>query len=168
MGESWDLKNMDSTRKVKMIGWRNLEEMPHKSNSNCHKGATQGLSLRVCPYVYPHVLYSFFLLINILLASLLSIFVEILLWKAEGPELSSLTTSLAASICCFHCCNPAQSLAGNPSSVSSCCKLKSPDKVTQSDSIPVIGATSVPDYCYFSLKLVRAQSITILSLIFNA
>ena len=36
---------MDSTRKVKMIGRRNLEEMPHKSNSNCHKGATQGLSL---------------------------------------------------------------------------------------------------------------------------
>ena len=142
------------------------KKCPIKVIQTATTGKIQGLW--VCPYVYPHVLYSFFLLINILLASLLSIFVEILLWKAEGPELSSLTTSLAASICCFHCCNPAQSLAGNPSSVSSCCKLKSPDQVTQSDSIPVIGATSVPDYCYFSLKLVRAQSITILSLILNA
>ena len=35
------------------------EEMPHKSNSNCHKGATQGLSLWVCLCVYPYVLYSF-------------------------------------------------------------------------------------------------------------
>ena len=40
--------------------------------------------------------------------------------------------------------------------------------VTQSDSVPVIEATSVPAYCYFSRKLVRFQAITILSLISNA
>ena len=73
--------------------------MPHTSNSNCHEWQDSG-TLWVCPYVYPHVLYSFFLLINILLASLLSIFVEILFCKAEGPELSSLTTSLVARVSC--------------------------------------------------------------------
>ena len=40
----------------------------------------------------------FFLLINILLASLLSIFVEILFCKAEGPRPLSMTTSIVARI----------------------------------------------------------------------
>ena len=51
---------------LKWLAKGNLEEMPHKSNSNCHKGTTQGLlSFRVCPYAA-----CFFLLINTLLASL--------------------------------------------------------------------------------------------------
>ena len=61
--------------------------MPHKSNSNCLKGATQRLSLsesaRVSIHMY-YILFFFYLLINNLLASLLSIFVEILFCKAKG------------------------------------------------------------------------------------
>ena len=36
--------------------------MPHTSNSNCHESVP--LSLCICPCVYPHILYSFFLLIK--------------------------------------------------------------------------------------------------------
>ena len=37
---------MDSEpEQIKMIGKGKPEEMPHKSNSNCHEGATQALFL---------------------------------------------------------------------------------------------------------------------------
>ena len=49
----------------------------------------------------------FFFLINTLLASLLSIFVEILSYKAKGPGPLSLTTGLVARIWCFHYLNQA-------------------------------------------------------------
>ena len=45
----------------------------------------QVVSLWVHPCEYPHMLYSFFLLINTLLVSLLSVFVEILFCKAKEP-----------------------------------------------------------------------------------
>ena len=38
---------------------------------------------------------------------LLSVFVEILFWKAKGPGLLSLTTSLVPRIWCFHHYDPA-------------------------------------------------------------
>ena len=57
----------------------------------------------------------FFLLINTLLASLISILVEILFCKAKGPGPLSLTTGLVARIWCFYCYDSAQSLAGSPS-----------------------------------------------------
>ena len=56
----------------------------------------------------------FFLLINTLLALLLSVFVGILFCKAEAPGPLSLATDLVARNWCFHRRNPAQSLAGNP------------------------------------------------------
>ena len=49
----------------------------------------------------------FFFLISTLLASLLSIFVEILSYKAKGPGPLSLTTGLVVRIWCFHCLNQA-------------------------------------------------------------
>ena len=57
----------------------------------------------------------FFFLINTLLASLISILVEILFCKAKGPGPLSLTTGLVARIWCFYCYDSAQSLAGSPS-----------------------------------------------------
>ena len=127
MGESWDISNMDcepgkSTRLAK----GNPEEMPHKSNWNCHNGTTQGLLLWVCPCVYPHGLYCFFLLINTLLVSLLSIFVEILFCKTKETGPLSLTNGLVARIWCFHYHHPAQSLAGNLSPAPSHCRLRPP------------------------------------------
>ena len=82
---------------------KTLEEIPHKSHSNCHKGTTQWLSLRVPSYVYPHLLYSFSLLINTLLISPLSIFEEIISCKAKGQGPLTLTTDLGARIWYFHC-----------------------------------------------------------------
>ena len=125
MGESWDIPNVDwEPGKSKWLAKGNPEEMPHKSNWNCHEGTTQGLPLWVCPCVYPRVLYCFFLLINTLLVSLLSIFVEILFCKTEGTGPLSLTSGLVARIWCFHCHHPAQSLAGNLSPAPSHCRLR--------------------------------------------
>ena len=52
-----------------------------------------------------------FLLINILHASLVSIFVGILFCKVERPGPLSLTTSLVARIWCSHCCDPSPALS---------------------------------------------------------
>ena len=105
------------------------EEMPHKNNSNCHEGwlsnsGTLPLSLPVCVSTC-RVL--FFLLKNYSLASLLSFFVEILFFKAEGPEPLSLTTGLMVRIWSFHHQDPIQSLSGNPSPISSHCSLRPPE-----------------------------------------
>ena len=50
--------------------------------------------------------YTLFLLINTLLAALLSIFVEILLYRAKGPGPLLLTTGVVARIWCLHHCDP--------------------------------------------------------------
>ena len=52
-----------------------------------------------------------FLLINILHASLVSIFVGILFCKVERPGPLSLTTGLVARIWCSHCCDPSPALS---------------------------------------------------------
>ena len=57
--------------------------MPHISDLNYHEGVTLFLSQSLCLYTRTVL---FFLLINTLLVSLLSIFVEFLFCKAEGPE----------------------------------------------------------------------------------
>ena len=52
MGGFWNKPNTDSeSGKSKWLVKGLLEEMPHKSNSNCHIGATQ--QLWVCLCVYP-------------------------------------------------------------------------------------------------------------------
>ena len=70
--------------------------------------------------------YTLFLLMNTLLASLLSVLVEILC-RAERPGPLSLTTGLVARIWCSHCVTWPQSLAGNLSPASSHCRLRLPE-----------------------------------------
>ena len=89
------------TRQIKMIGQRKTGrnalskrfKPPHKPNS----GALP-LSLPMC--LFTRTVLSF-LLINTLLASLLSVLGDILSWKAEEPGPLSLTTGLVVRIWCF-------------------------------------------------------------------
>ena len=102
---SWDIPNMGcEPGNSKGLTKGNREEMSHKSNSNCHEGETQWLCLSPSPPVCISTVL-FFLLINTLLALLLSVFVEILFCKAKGPGPLSLTTGLVARIWYFHCCD---------------------------------------------------------------
>ena len=68
----------------------------------------------------------FFLLVNTLLASLLSVFVEILFCKTKGPGHLSLITGLVARIWGFHRHYPAQFLVGNSIFTPSPCRLRPP------------------------------------------
>ena len=127
MGGSRDIPNMDcEPSKSKWLAKGNLEQVPHKSNSNCHEGAALTPSLSEydcthrCTVLFPP-------LINTLLASLLFIFVEILFCKDEGPGPLSLTTVLVTRIWCFHCCDTARFPAGNPSPILSHCTSRPPE-----------------------------------------
>ena len=75
-------------------------------------------------YVSVHMYCTLFPLIN---TSLLSVFVEILFYKAKGPGPLSLTTDLMARIWCFTAAVQPQSLAGSPSSAPSRCRLRPPE-----------------------------------------
>ena len=110
----------------------NPEERPHKRNSNLHKGATQWLTLSLSlPMCLSTCTVFFFLLINTLLVLPLSICVGILFCKAEDPGPLSLTTDLVTRIRCCHCCDPSQSLAGNPSSAPRCCRQRPPEIILE-------------------------------------
>ena len=61
-----------------------------------------------------HMYCTLFLQMNTLLASLLSVFVEILFCKSKGPGPLSLTTGLVARIWFFHCCNPTPTSGWEP------------------------------------------------------
>ena len=122
--------NMDcEPDKSKWLPKENPEEMPHKSNSNYLKGMTQQLrnspSESACVSIYTYC--TLFPLINTLLATLLSIFVEFLIYKAEGPGPLSVTTCLVSRIWCFHHCDPVQFLAGNLSPTLSHCRPNPPE-----------------------------------------
>ena len=82
--------------------------MPHKSTSNYLKGMTQQLrnspSESACVSIYMYCTL-FFLLINTLFVSLLSVFVAVLFYKAERPRPLSLTTGPVIRMWCSDCCN---------------------------------------------------------------
>ena len=83
MGESREISNMGcESGKSKQLAKGNLEEMPHESNSNCHEGGTQWLSLSLS-CVYPYVLY-FCPLNKHFTTSLLSILWEFFSAKPKG------------------------------------------------------------------------------------
>ena len=79
------------------------------------------------PHVSIHTYCALFLLMNTLLALLLSIFVGILFHKAVGPGVLSLSTGLAARIYCFYHHDPTQSLAGNLSPPPRHCRPRPPE-----------------------------------------
>ena len=74
-------------RKIKMIGQRKPKRNSHKSISNCPENTAQQLRYSppdsACVFIHMHC--TLFLLINTSLASLLSVFLEILFCKAKGP-----------------------------------------------------------------------------------
>ena len=70
---------------------------------------------------------NFFHLVNTLLGSLLSIFVEKIFYKAEKPGPLSLTASLWLGFSTFTAMTWFQSMAGNPGPPSSHCRLRSPE-----------------------------------------
>ena len=76
--------------------------MPHKSDSNCHEGATLSEFARVSIHTY----YTSFFLINTLLVSLLSVFVGILFLQSHRARALSLTTGLVARTQCSHRLDP--------------------------------------------------------------
>ena len=123
----------------------NPEKMPSKNNSTWLAGTAQGLTLWVCLGSLSTRPIFFFLLINTLLASLLSIFVENLYCKAWVPGPLSLSTDLKARIWRFNCLDT--SLAGNPSPAPSYCRLK-PCKIMSAQSWVILtqmeGAVNSP------------------------
>ena len=61
MGGSWDISNTASgLGKSKWLAQGNPEEMPHKSNWNCHEGATQPLSSSEPAHVSIQTYYTLF------------------------------------------------------------------------------------------------------------
>ena len=94
------------TRQIKIIGERKPEKKkPYKSNSECHKEVTQGLSVWVCPCAYPQVPYSFssYYFTCCTTFCLCGNFFSTKL-KGQGPL--SLTTGLVPRICCSHYHHP--------------------------------------------------------------
>ena len=111
-GMSWDLPNMDcELGKSKWLAKGKQEERLHKviqTAMSTWLSHSLSLSLSEPASVSIHMYCTlFFLLINTLLASLLSIFVGILFCIAKGPRPLSLTTGVVARIWCFHCCDAA-------------------------------------------------------------
>ena len=108
MEGSWDIPNIDcEPGKSEWLAKGNPEEIPHKSNSNCHEDSTQRHSWSPPMWLSTRILLFFPLLINTLFGSLLSIFVGVLFCKAKGPGPLSLTTGLVARIWCSPHCDPA-------------------------------------------------------------
>ena len=105
------------------VNQRNPNDWPKETRKKCLikviRAATRvqlsdSLSLRP-PVCLSTCTGLFFLSINTLPVSPLSIFVGILFCKAEGPGPLSLTTDLVTGIWCFTDATRPQSLAGNPS-----------------------------------------------------
>ena len=132
MGGSWDRPNINSEPgKSKWLAKGNLEEMPHKSGSNPHKGVTQSLSLPLCLSTNN---CSLFILISTLFVSVLSVFVGILFCKADGwVRAVSLTTGLVAR--CPHNLNLTLMFGHNWHPELYCCRLRPPDWLTYDQSL---------------------------------
>ena len=128
--------------KIWTVDQANQNDCPKQTRKKCPikviqpatraNSATQGFSESA------HV--HFFLLIKTLLASLLSVFVEILFCKAKGPGPLSLTTGLVARICCLRRRHPAQSLVGNPGPAPRHCRSRPPEISTVRTVVLTLGS----------------------------
>ena len=126
VGGSRDLPNMDyEPGKSKWLLKENWKTCLYKwfKLPRRHNSGILPLSLPEC--LSTHTV-CFFLLINALFASLLSVFVEILFCNAEGPGPLSLTTNLVARVWCFHYCNLASVFGWEPKPHSSLCRPRPP------------------------------------------
>ena len=95
---SWDIPIMDCELvKSKWLTRGNLEDMPHKSNSNCHEGTTQGLSLWVYR-VSVHTYCTLFLPNQYFTCITTFHLCWIFVCKAKGPGPFSVTTDLVVRI----------------------------------------------------------------------
>ena len=107
MGGPWDILTSDSEpSRARWLAKWNLEDMPRRSDSNYHEGVTHSLSPRVCVCVCVCIhMYSFFLLINTLLVSLLSLCKNLILqsWWARILSLATVPGGLVARIHLSHC-----------------------------------------------------------------
>ena len=115
------------TKQIKMIGQRKTRRNAPYKWFKLPWGHDSGTLHESCPCVYPHILYSFSHLINTLLASLLSIFVETLFCKVKGPGPLSLTLVLWLGSGIFTTVTQPQSLAGNPSPTPSSYRPRLPE-----------------------------------------
>ena len=157
MEGSWYIPNMDcEPGKSQWLAKGNQEEMLHKSNSHYHEGATQWLFLSlnspVCLSTHTVV---FFLFINTLLASLLSVFVEIIFSKARGPGPLSLTTNLVARIWCFHYRNLASVFGWEPKPHSSFCRPRPPKIIMRLTPVFLFPQLSINCRCYSCMSMVE-------------
>ena len=119
------------------VNQANWNDWPKESRKKCPKRVIQtamrgrlsesfSLSSPLCLSTCT-VLFFFFFLNKYLTCFITFQFWGILFCKAKGPGSLSLTTGLVAGIWCFRRCDPAQTLAGNPSPTSSCCLLRPPE-----------------------------------------
>ena len=117
------------TRQIKTIGQRTPRRNVLNKWFKLPRGRDSGalpLSLAMCLSTRTVL---FFLLINSLLTSLLSIFVEALLCKVKGPGPLSLATGLAVRSWRFYCPHQPQSVAANPGPAPSRCELRPPENI---------------------------------------
>ena len=97
----------------------------------------------------------FFLLANTLLASLLSVFVEIIFSKARGPGPLSLTTNLVARIWCFHYRNLASVFGWEPKPHSSFCRPRPPKIIMRLTPVFLFPQLSINCRCYSCMSMVE-------------
>ena len=157
MEGSWDIPNMDcDPGKSNWLAKGNQEEMLHKSNSlpwGCDS-VTLSLSLNSPVCLSTHTVL-FFLSISTLLASLLSVFVEILFSKARGPGPLSLTTNLVARIRCFHYRNLASVFGWEPKPHSSLCRPRPPKIIMRLTPVFLFPQLSINCHCYSYMSMVE-------------
>ena len=123
---------------------------------HCHEGVIQWLSLSLnLPMCLSTHTVLFFLSISTLLASLLSVFVEILFSKARGPGPLSLTTNLVARIRCFHYRNLASVFGWEPKPHSSLCRPRPPKIIMRLTPVFLFPQLSINCHCYSHMSMVE-------------
>ena len=116
-----DIKYELRTRPARWLTKGNLEETPHKSDSNYH-------GEWACPCVYPHIFF-FYLQVNILLASLLFVcmwkFVSTQRMGWQGLATGHCPWWSSARVQCSHHPDSVSGWNWNPDS--SCCRRRPPE-----------------------------------------
>ena len=128
MGRSWDIPNMNcEPGQSKWLAKGNPEEITHKSNSNCHGGETQLLSLPESAHVSVYTYCTFFPLKKYFTCfTTFCLYGNSFLQSQRARVLVTDHWSNCGSGA-FTAVTRPQPLAGNPSSASSRCRLGPPE-----------------------------------------